>query len=335
MTETADLIKLAKEISKLKSELARSKSNQKNLEDELREYELRQKFLDETDRSQVNLHQIKSVNRIGESAAIFCYSCWHVEERVDKNVTNGLNEYNPTIAEKRIKNVFANGIDIYKKLQSFTKMNEVYVWLGGDIITGYIHEELQEGNYMSPGEACLFAEDLIVSGLTAIRKQLRPARMVIITNNGNHDRTTKKKRIATSYKNSHSWLMYEHLRRLFNPPDTFWRIGTGYHNYFRIYNHDYRFHHGDAIKYQGGIGGVTIPANKKINQWNKSKKVDYDVFGHWHQTADMKNFTMVGTVKGYDSFSIEIGADYEPPSQGLIITSKARGKILSLPVFCD
>jgi hypothetical protein len=330
-----DVIKLGREIVKLKKELAQKSTLVKHLELECLEAHARQKFLDDVNRTEIDWKTINTVAKSGESSAILCWSDWHVEERVESKTVNGLNEYSPTIASKRINNMIGNTCRVYEALKNLTKIDTIYIWLGGDIIAGYIHEELEENNYMSPTEACLFAQDEIVSAIEHIKKTLKPKQIIIVCNVGNHGRTTRKKRVSTSYKNSYEWMLYHTLARLYKPKNTHWKIATGYHEIVEVYGHTVRFHHGDSIRYQGGVGGVTIPANKKIAAWNKSMSVDLDIFGHYHQSIETRRWVCNGSLVGWNAYAIEVGAEYEPPSQNIVLISRTRGKIACLPVYCN
>jgi hypothetical protein len=68
----------------------------------------------------------------------------------------------------------------------------------------------------------------------------------------------------------------------------------------QIYDVTVRFHHGHSIRYAGGVGGIYIPTNKAIAQWNKGRHADLDVFGHFHQLRDGGNFICNGSLIGYN-----------------------------------
>ncbi|MFV1964331.1 MAG: hypothetical protein ACC628_02825 [Pirellulaceae bacterium] len=111
---------------------------------------------------------------------------------------------------------------------------------------------------------------------------------------GNHGRTTKRRRISTGYKHSWEWLAYNNLAGYFKTPKIRFKIEQGYHNWLDVQGHDVRFHHGDAIRYHGGIGGVTIPLRKKIAQWNKRRHSHLDILGHFHQFIDAWDYVVCG-----------------------------------------
>jgi hypothetical protein len=97
-----------------------------------------------------------------------------------------------------------------------------------------------------------------------------------------------------------------------------------------------RFHHGDGIKYGGGVGGITIPVNKAIAQWNRAHYADLDIVGHYHQFFDGGNFIANGSVIGWSPYSLWIKASFEPPQQAFfLLDSKYRRKTVVAPIILD
>jgi hypothetical protein len=94
-----------------------------------------------------------------------------------------------------------------------------------------------------------------------------------------------------------------------------------------------RFHHGHAINYQGGIGGIFIPAFKAISQWDKARPVDLDLFGHFHQCKDGGKFLSNGSLIGFNAYALSIKADYEEPKQQLFMIDKNRGRTCTWPIL--
>lgn len=285
---------------------------------------------------QIPPDSIKRLKSGGDAIAVLALSDWHVEEHVDPAVINGINEYTPDIAKKRSEAVFRRAAMLIDFARGFSKIDTACVWLGGDFITGYIHQELEEGNFMSPTEAILFVQDLIVKGMRFLKREAKLKRLVIPTSFGNHGRTTEKRRVATSAANSYEWLMYRSLEQHVKDPGWDWKVENGYFNWVKLFDrYDLRLSHGDNIRFAGGVGGITIPVNKAIAQWNKIQKADFDFFGHYHQSIDMTRWTCNGSLIGYGPFALSIKAEPESPSQTLSIISKDRGKILTMRVFAD
>jgi hypothetical protein len=112
-------------------------------------------------------------------------------------------------------------------------------------------------------------------------------------------------------------------------------ISDGYHTYINVYNYTIRLHHGHALNYGGGVGGLTVPVNKAIAQWNRARPVYLDVFGHWHTFFDGGNFICNGSVIGYGAYALSIKAGFEKPKQAFFLIDKKRGKTIVCPVTVD
>jgi len=84
------------------------------------------------------------------------------------------------------------------------------------------------------------------------------------------------------------------------------------------------------------VGGIYIPTNKAIAQWNKGVRADLDVFGHFHQFIDAGNFVANGSLIGYNAYALRIKADYEPPKQAFFLVNKRfNSKSIVTPIFVE
>ncbi|HPC34254.1 MAG TPA: hypothetical protein PLP73_01205 [Candidatus Absconditabacterales bacterium] len=268
-----------------------------------------------------------------ESIANIVLSDWHIEEPIDPNTINGINEYNTEIAKQRATAVFQNGLELIDMLAKDENIKNVNFALLGDFISGYIHPELLESNEMSPTEAILFAKDLITSGIDLFLNE-SDYDISVVTAFGNHGRTTDKKRISTGWKNSYEWMLYVLVAQQYLGNDRIkFKIEKGYHNFQQQFDKVLRHHHGDGIKYRGGVGGITIPLNKAIAQWNKVKHADYDVIGHRHQRQNLNNAVINGSLNGYNAYAESIKAEYQEPQQALFLINSEFGKTITAPIF--
>ena len=278
----------------------------------------------------------KNQGTVGNATAVMVASDWHVEEQVDPSTVNGKNEYNLTIAEERAANFFRKGVFLTDLVRNGIRIDNLILAFLGDLISGYIHEELQEDNYLSPTEASLFVQDIICSGIDYLIKEGNFKQIVIPCCIGNHGRTTQKKRIATAYKNSYEWMMYKTLEKIYrNNEKVHFIVENGYHTYVNLYGkYNLRFHHGDAMRYGGGVGGITIPVNKAIAQWNKTEEAYLDVFGHFHQQMmDAGPYVCNGSLIGWNAFAVAIKAGYDDPKQSFFVIDQEKGKICDWPIF--
>jgi hypothetical protein len=321
----------------LQRQLAEIKYKYQYVHKQLVEAERREEFrLDIQEERQREAFKKLASKPGGQSTPIAVMTDWHCEERVDPNTIDGKNEFNLDVAARRIEKAFHKVCEQIERLQSFARMKEMVLPLLGDMIAGYIHEELRESNYLSPTEATLFAQDHICSGIDFLLKHSGASRILIPCCHGNHGRTSPLKVVSTSYKNSFEWGMYHNIERLYrHNPRVAFKIENGIHNWVTIQGHDVRFHHGDHIKYSGGVGGITVPVSKKLSQWNKARVAALDVFGHYHQFVDMWRWVCCGCLVGYNQYAQSVGAEYQEPTQTLIVMSKEYGKVMAIPIYCQ
>ncbi len=270
-----------------------------------------------------------------EAVAVILASDFHLEENVKPETVNGLNKFNLQIAEERVKQFFQNSLKLLLKEQQNAKIDTLVLALLGDFISSNIHEELLENTGLRPIEAIIFAENLLIGGIDYILEN-SDVKLIIPCHVGNHTRITHKVHISTEKGNSLETFMYHHMMNYYkgNPRVSF-MISEGYLSYLTIYNFTIRFHHGHAVKYGGGVGGLTVPVNKAIAQWQKLKHADLDCFGHFHQFFDGGNFICNGSLIGYNAFAIMIKGSYDRPKQAFFLIDKKRGKTVVCPITFD
>lgn len=283
----------------------------------------------------VSTHHIEAKKSTNSSVAtaVWVASDWHTDEVVEGNTVNNLNHFNRPIAERRVDNFFSSGLRLTNILGQDVQIDTICLALLGDFYTGHIHPDFMELTDTQPIHAVIRVQNLIASGIQFILDNSK-YNLVIPCHSGNHARTTETTRFATESGHSLEFYMYNFLADHFKGEKRVkFIIPTGYHSYLDIYGFKIRFHHGHAIRYGGGVGGIYIPVNKAIAQWNKAFKVDLDVFGHFHQMRDGGNFICNGSLIGYSSFALSIKADYEKPKQTLFLVDSKRGKTCCWPIL--
>jgi len=266
--------------------------------------------------------EIRPTSQTSESTAIVLLSDWHYEEVVKKEAVNLLNEFNQEIADARIIKTFQTIVQYLKIHQKETEIKHLVLSLLGDFISGGIHDDLKESNSALPIMAIWQVQNHIVSGINHILEHT-DVNLIITCSPGNHTRITPKQRVSTEHGNSLEWLMYLNLAKYYESNKRVdFIVSESYHTYLTIYDYVIRFHHGHNIRYLGGVGGIYIPVNKAIAQWNKGKKADLDCFGHFHQLKDGGTFICNGSLIGWNAFAIRIKADYEKPKQTFFLLNK-------------
>lgn len=283
-----------------------------------------------------------------ESCAVLMCSDWHNEEEVDPQKVNGVNKYNLDIFADRAKKLFQRTARMWEISNRDTRIPNMIVCLGGDFLSGNIHDDITENNLAGMNDAILNAHDKIIGGLDYLLENTDIEQFTVPCHSGNHGRLTKEQRIATEAQNSIEYTMYQFLRRHYrNEPRIRFQISESYLSHVVLWDsYTIRFHHGHNIRYGGGVGGIYIPVNKKINEWNKTRikndrgqyipPVSLDVFGHFHTYIDAGNFVANGSLIGYNAFAQAIGASVEQPQQAFFLVNKRwNAKTMATPIFVD
>lgn len=270
-----------------------------------------------------------------QAAAIWLASDWHVGEKVTLAQVNGINQYNPKIAKKRAEAYFRNALRVTDVWARDSDVDTIILALLGDFITGHLHLSGVATNYFPPVEEALFAQELLTSGIEYILKNSK-YKLVVPCHSGNHGRTTKQSEFGIENGFSHEFMMYCAMRQYFrNEPRVTFIISEGSHTYVNVLGRQVRFLHGHDVKYGGGVGGITIPLNKALAQWDKARPAYLTCLGHFHQLFDGGNFMVNGSLIGYNSFALSIKASAEPPQQAVVLLRKDRGRSMTARIWLD
>lgn len=274
----------------------------------------------------------------GEGIAAALASDWHIDELVSLGSTLGLNEYSPEIARQRSQFFFQNFLRLAQILARDCEIRTLYLGILGDLLSGWIHEELLAGTAMAPGDAAHFAQTLLYSGIQYLLKN-SDFNIVIDALPGNHGRLTKKMHFNDPTGTSLETLAYHMLAARFSdePRVTIAvaehaQVTRSFFDTFRM-----RLIHGYEIKFSGGVGGPTIPINKRLAQWNSSTPCALTCMGHFHHYMDGGNFIMNGSLIGYNAYAQTNGFAYEEPQQSFFLIHNRNGgqKSVTAPIWLD
>lgn len=270
-----------------------------------------------------------------EGVVVVNASDWHAEETVTREQTSGRNEFNLERAKERSTTFFQAALRLTRLLQQDIKIRSMVLSLLGDFISNAdLHDgEQQENTALGPVHAAIFAQNLIISGIEFLLNN-SDLTLTIPCHSGNHARTTHK--VRPGHENAHSleYFMYHSIAGQFkNEPRVEFLIPESQDSVVNVMGYKVRFQHGHAIKYNGGVGGLSIPANKATDIWNRTEQVDLDVFGHFHQLLDGGKWLCNGSLIGYNAFAKFIKAPYEPPRQALFLVDKRRGRTCTWPIL--
>lgn len=275
---------------------------------------------------------------------ILHWSDWHCGEEVDRRETGGLNEFNRDIFHARVDSLVRNTIML---LRDYSGRRPVYpgVWvnLGGDMISGKIHEELRETNWGTVEEQAYDVGGALAGALTAMADEFGEVNVIGIV--GNHGRNAIKPRSKTKVRENREWGIYKSLERQFESDKRFtFHIPDGPDFLFSIYGHRFFVTHGDTLGTKGGDGiigsiGPIKRGHVKIRGAEVPVGRDFDwmMVGHFHSYQPPGVLFPVwvnGTLKGSDEFALTtLRAGYARPSQSFGIVAPKYGLVDVRPVY--
>lgn len=274
---------------------------------------------------------------VGEGVPCLIWSDWHAEERVDPRTISGKNKFTLEIAKKRAAHIVKQSVKLIEQDAKNTHIDTVALFLLGDFITGNIHEENVENAQLLPVEATLFAQGLIESNLDYLLANT-PYHYRIYCKAGNHSRITRRVHASTELGNSLELALYvSMMKRYEHEPRVSFHLEPSYYSIVRILNTRVRYHHGHAVSFGGGVGGLHIPLRKAIKSWNETDRADVDFMGHYHNFLEFSTpkYVVNGSLVGYNAYAERIKAVLEQPLQAYCLVHKKYGVTRLTPVFAE
>lgn len=263
----------------------------------------------------------------------------HFDEVVKPEQVDFVNEFNHEIAVKRIKHCFSRAITLLKDHFSLPRYDGMVVALGGDMLSGNIHEELAETNEQRILSSVLDLTDLLITGIGMCADEFGKVFVPCVV--GNHGRLHKKPRAKGRVRDNFEWLIYQYIAKYFASDDRVTvMIPDSADAQFSIYDLNMLLTHGDQFKGGGGVSGVFAPlmtgmARKQKRQQSVKRPFDIMMMGHWHQYIHTESLLINGSVKGYDEFAYLMNFAYERPQQALFVAHPDKGCTFRMPVICE
>lgn len=263
----------------------------------------------------------------------------HWGESVRKAQIGGVNEFNLAIARNRLRAVFDGAIHLCRILSPEMQYPGIVIPLGGDMVSGNIHDELAATNDLNTMPTLLDLYKQLVPGIRLMADTFGNVFLPCVS--GNHDRDTKKIWNKDRNHTSFGWLLYQFLALAFAEDKrvTFY-IPDGSDALYRVYNTRYNLTHGDQFRGGDGIIGPLGPITRGEQKKNaRASQVgqDYDVmeFGHFHQRLLSARLRGNGSLKGYDEYAAANNFKFERPSQNWTMTHPDHGITFDAPLYCD
>lgn len=273
------------------------------------------------------------------------WSDFHWGEVVRSAEVGGVNSFNRVVAKQRLAKLVDKTIDLCTRHMTKSKYPGIVICLGGDIISGNIHEELRETNDGHLQQSLLEVQEQLESALAKMADTF--GRVFVPCVVGNHGRTTHKPRAKGRVFESYEYNLYCQLERYFRDDKRItFHIPSETDAHFRVMGHRFCLTHGDALGVKGGDGiiGAIGPITRgaiKVGRSEAQIGRDFDtlLMGHYHTYTPRSDSTHVivnGALKGYDEYArLFLRVPYARPSQALFFVHRDHGVTSQWQVFLD
>lgn len=267
------------------------------------------------------------------------WSDWHWGEVVLPGQIHHKNEFNVAVAKRRLQRLVERIISICFDHMVNPNYPGIVINLGGDLVSGDIHEELVETNELTSAETLID----IVGAIAWAFKHLADkfGRVWVISVAGNHGRMTKKPRMKNRAATNFDWIIAQLLCRQFVDDKRFsWMIPDGPDALYSVYGHRYLLTHGDQFRGGDGLIGALGPilrgdTKKRARNANVGLVYDTMLMGHWHQYLPLPRVIVNGSLKGYDEYAMMSNFSFEAARQALWFTHPVVGITSHWGVYCD
>lgn len=266
-------------------------------------------------------------------------SDWHWAEVVDSRQIGGVNSFDLSIAHARARRLIERTVFLLRTCFAGAKYPGIVFALGGDMVSGDIHDELSATNEIEIMPTVIDLVGVLAWCIRTLADEF--GRVFVPAVTGNHGRNTNKIRAKGRAFTSFDWLAYSMLELIFEKDRRVqFMVPEGPDASFSVYGTRYLLTHGD--QFRGGDGmigalGPIIRGDHRKRGRNGQVGAEYDVLliGHWHQLIQLQRIIVNGSLKGYDEYAYSNNFPFERPRQALWITHPEHGITFSMPVNVD
>lgn len=278
---------------------------------------------------------------VGKSAVGMLVSDIHAGEEIKAEETLGINAYDIEVCARRLRRYFEAAVTIAPRWASDTHCVGAYIGLGGDLVSGDIHEELLRTNELTAHDQVHFVVEQLSAGIKMSLEAFGAVHVASVP--GNHGRTTHKSTAKLYSQLSYDTLVASILAGQFrNEPRVTFQFGAAPDQITPIFGRSVYLTHGDKLGTGGGMGfaGPLLPivrGTKKLaaQQASVGRHADLILHGHYHHSANPGNVLSNGSVPGYSEYAGAIRATVELPQQWLFLMTARWGLRERMPIMLE
>jgi hypothetical protein len=278
--------------------------------------------------------QAASPHSAPETVILFA-SDWQWGEVIDLERMDGVNSYNVSIARARSRRFFQTAVDLLTKHWSGPPPARIILILGGDMISGEIHDELAKTNELLAIPALKDCAAHVMGGLDLLLASLPEVPIDVISIPGNHGRVTRKPESKLYAETSYDTLLADIVELHYGAS------GEGRVKFYAPRSGDALFTidgwvfvatHGDRIGSRGGQGLVgpaaTVARGFKriITEYaGRGIIVDFILTAHFHTSLRLEEGFVNGCLPGPSEYARDGRYRPRPATQWFLAVHRRRG----------
>ena len=269
-------------------------------------------------------------------SAVALVSDVHVGEVVSAAETNNLGSYDTDIFHDRLHrwtNKLLELVEIRRHRLHIPNLNLLFL---GDIVSGDIHDELSNTNDGNIVEQTIVAAQSFSEAVLALIPYFEEIEISGVV--GNHGRMARKPYYKNKQSRSFDYLVYKMMEMTlakqptvkFHIPESFWTVRD-------ILGTKFLLLHGDGNTSWSGLPwyGIQRMTLKLMDMIGREVPFDKVVMGHFHDPVDTESWSINGSFKGGDEYSIGKLYTTGRPSQTLMYVHPIHGVVSTERIYLD
>lgn len=334
------LSRLERNAIKTKVALNAAKSDVQTLTDELETAAIRLSIYEAATAQTVPKWLSLKRPKKSSAIAVAMLSDTHWDEVVKPEEVDFVNSYNREIAEKRLHRFVDRTITLARDYVSGpVEITGLTLFLGGDMVSGDIHEELTESNEGTMLETVVHWCGQLAAAITTLADHFEKVHVAGVV--GNHGRRTRKSRSKRRVRDNFDWLIYQSVATMLKEDKRIsWQIPEAADTVVKVHDTKFLLTHGDKVRGGGGVGGIWPPIKRMQFRLKANPQTAHDIMciGHWHQLvlAPSAGLVVNGSPKGWDEYAATSGFEFheQDTSQAFMLVTPEHGVTVSAPIFC-
>lgn len=260
----------------------------------------------------------------------------HFGAVVDESQVRMLNKYDTNIGINRFNRVIDTALNLCEIYGNTCKYGGFVLAFGGDIFEGEATDYFREGNDTPIMDLIFKISDKVIVAIRKLADTFGDVYVPCVT--GNHGRLREKYRPGSSVKENYDYAFYRMLALVFqDDPRVIIDISESGDLDYEVCGVKYLLTHGDSMvgsKSPDTLSTIVKIANRKKQLGIEAGFIpDKILMGHFHQSVDLPNVRVGGSLIGYTAYALSMCLPYEPAKQSFWFNELGFGETLKMDIF--